>query len=89
MKGENRPINCLQDRVKFLDLLNIVDYIVIFDELTPIEILKNLRPTFLVKGGDYTVENVIGKEYVNKVIICDLVPDKSTTNIIKKINFNI
>jgi len=89
LKGENRPINCIEDRVKFLDLLNIVDYIVIFDELTPIEILKNLKPTFLVKGGDYTVENVIGKEYVNKVIICDLVPDKSTTNIIKKINFNI
>ena len=86
IKGECRPINCLKDRVTFLDLLNIIDYIIIFDELTPVEILKNLRPTFLVKGGDYNVENVIGREYVEKVIIYDLVLGKSTTNIISKIN---
>ena len=85
IKGDTRPINCLSDRINFLYLLGIIDYIIVFDEQTPINIIKNLKPTFLVKGSDYKPENVIGKEYVNKVIIYDLIPDKSTSNIIKKI----
>jgi len=85
LKGELRPINKELDRIEFIQLLNIVDYIIIFDEETPLEIIKNLEPDILIKGSDYSINNVIGKEYAKKIMLFDLIQDKSTTNIIKKI----
>jgi D-beta-D-heptose 7-phosphate kinase/D-beta-D-heptose 1-phosphate adenosyltransferase len=85
-KGETRPINKQSDRVEFIQLLDIADYIIIFDENDPTNILKNLLPDIMVKGSDYNIDNIIGKEYAKKVLFFDLVPEKSTTNIIKKIN---
>ena len=84
-KGNNRPINNELDRVEFIKLLDIVDYIIIFNEKTPLEIIKNLEPDILVKGSDYNIDNVIGKEYSKKVLFFDLIKNKSTTNIINKI----
>jgi D-beta-D-heptose 7-phosphate kinase/D-beta-D-heptose 1-phosphate adenosyltransferase len=88
IKGETRPINNQNDRIEFIQLLELVDYIIIFDEETPINIIKNLEPDILVKGSDYNINNVIGKEYCKEVLFFNLVPNKSTTNIIKKI-YNI
>ena len=85
IKGNNRPINNEKDRIDFLLLLNIIDYIIVFDDETPYEIIKSLKPNILIKGGDYKIDEIIGREFVDQVIIYDLVPDKSTTYIINKI----
>ena len=85
IKGDSRPINNEKDRIEFLFLLNIVDYIIIFDEETPYNIIKNLKPKVLIKGGDYKIENVVGREFADEVILYDLVPDKSTSLIINRI----
>ena len=85
LKGSERPINDINERSTILSLFDFVDYIIIFSEDTPLNILKILRPHILVKGSDYKIENIIGTEFVEKVILFDYINDKSTTNIIKKI----
>lgn len=86
LKGENRPINNEKDRAIILSALECVDYIIIFYEDTPFELIKKLRPDILVKGGDYKIENVIGREYAKETILIDFVEGYSTTKIIKNIN---
>ncbi len=85
LKGQNRPINNVDYRSDFLSYFDFIDLIIIFDEDTPFNLLEKLRPNVLVKGGDYTVENIIGKEFVDEVIIHPFVKNYSSTNIIKKI----
>jgi D-beta-D-heptose 7-phosphate kinase/D-beta-D-heptose 1-phosphate adenosyltransferase len=85
LKGSNRPINDINERSLMLSLLDFVDYIIIFSDDTPYNLLKNLRPDILVKGSDYNVENVVGSEFAKKVILFDYIDGRSTTNIIKKI----
>jgi len=85
IKGDKRPINKEEDRIEFIQLLEIVDYIILFDEESPFDVIKNLEPDVLIKGSDYNIENVIGKEYAKKVLLFDLIPNKSTSNIIEKI----
>ena len=85
LKGSERPINDINERSTILSLFDFIDYIIIFSEDTPFNILKILRPHILVKGSDYKIENIIGTEFVEKVILFDYINDKSTTNIIKKI----
>ncbi len=85
LKGESRPINKQEDRIEFIQLLDFVDYIIVFDEDSPYNILSNLKPDILVKGSDYSIDNVIGKEFASKVELFNLIPNKSTTGIIKKI----
>lgn len=86
LKGDNRPINNEKDRAIILSALECVDYIIIFYEDTPFELIKKLRPDILVKGGDYKIENVIGREYAKETILIDFVEGYSTTKIIKNIN---
>lgn len=86
LKGESRPINKEKDRAIILSALECVDYIIIFYEDTPFELIKKLRPDILVKGGDYKIENVIGREYAKETILIDFVEGYSTTKIIKNIN---
>lgn len=86
LKGESRPINNEKDRAIILSALECVDYIIIFEEDTPLELIKNLKPDILVKGGDYKIENVIGREYAKETMIIDFVDGYSTTKIIKNIN---
>ena len=85
LKGPNRPINNEDDRAKVLSSLSSVDYIIIFEENDPYNLIKELKPSILVKGGDYEIENVIGHDLVDKTVIIDFVDDLSTTNIINKI----
>lgn len=85
-KGESRPINNIEERCNLLINLNIIDHIIIFGDDSPLNILKQLRPNIMIKGGDYTKESVIGGEHAGNVIIFDYINDISTTNTIFKIN---
>jgi len=92
LKGPGRPVNSEQDRMEILSALGFVDYVVLFDEDTPYELIKKVQPDVLVKGGDYTVDQVVGKDIVEarggKVELIQFVEGKSTTNMINKINAN-
>jgi D-beta-D-heptose 7-phosphate kinase/D-beta-D-heptose 1-phosphate adenosyltransferase len=89
IKGERRPIVPQSDRACLVSNLKSVDYVCIFDEDTPYETIRMLRPDFLVKGADWKIENVIGRDIVEgrggKVVTIEYVDGRSTTNIIKKI----
>jgi len=89
IKGDDRPVNHEADRVMVLSELESVDYIVVFDDDTPIELIEAIRPSVLVKGADYTREQVVGHEVVERhggrIALVDLVEGRSTTNIIQRI----
>lgn len=85
IKGPKRPVNDQLDRAIILSALEFVDYVVIFNEETPIKLLKKLMPDVLVKGSDYNIQNVIGREFATKTILIPFVDGKSTSEIIKKI----
>lgn len=89
LKGLDRPINDITERSTILSLFEFVDYIIIFSDDTPLNILQHLRPTILVKGSDYKIENIVGKEFVENIILFDYIKNKSSTNIIKKIKYII
>jgi len=84
LKGETRPVNGEQDRAKILAALEAVDLVVIFEEDTPRELLSAVRPNVVVKGGDYTPEQVVGREFADEVVIIPLTKGYSTTGIIEK-----
>ena len=85
LKGGKRPIRDERQRIAMLNAIDSVDWIVIFSESTPVEILKIIQPDVLVKGGDYTKETVLGKEYCKEVQIFPFEENISTTKIIEKI----
>lgn len=89
IKGEERPIVPQDDRAFILSNLAFVDYVVIFDEPTPYNLISKIIPDILVKGSDWSVENVVGREIVEanggRVVLIELTPNRSTTNIIKTI----
>ncbi len=90
LKGPSRPFHNEEYRSLYLSLLQEVDMIIIFHQQTPEDLLKVIRPHILVKGGDYSKENIIGKEYVDDIHIFPLIHDKnhqiySTTSILQKI----
>ena len=87
LKGDLRPINSLESRTKVLMALSSVDYVVSFSEDTPIELIKEITPDFLVKGGDYTSKEIVGSDYVQKnggkVLTIDFVEGFSTSKLIE------
>jgi D-beta-D-heptose 7-phosphate kinase/D-beta-D-heptose 1-phosphate adenosyltransferase len=89
LKGPKRPLIDQEERAHILAALDCIDYVVIFDEDTPLELIAALRPHILVKGGDYSPEGVVGKEivesYGGRVELIQFVDGRSTTNIIDKI----
>jgi len=89
LKGEGRPINSLQDRAEMLSYFSNVDWIVSFDEDTPEALIELLGPDVLVKGGDYSEDQVVGADYVKRhggeVKIIPFVDGYSTSNIISSI----
>jgi D-beta-D-heptose 7-phosphate kinase/D-beta-D-heptose 1-phosphate adenosyltransferase len=88
LKGPERPINSELERAEMMCALGFVDYVVIFEEDTPLELIKKIQPDVLVKGGDYTNDYVVGTREVEagggKLVLIPFVEGKSTTNIIKK-----
>jgi D-beta-D-heptose 7-phosphate kinase/D-beta-D-heptose 1-phosphate adenosyltransferase len=85
LKGENRPINNIIERSKILSLFDFIDYVIIFHDDTPLNILQMLKPDILIKGSDYNINNVIGKEYVKEILFFNYIENLSSTNIINKI----
>ena len=69
IKGDKRPINDITERSTILSLFEFIDYIIIFNDDTPINILKLLKPNKLIKGSDYKKEDIIGSQYVNEIIL--------------------
>ena len=84
LKGEHRPVNQEADRAFLLASLAAVDYVVIFSEDTPYETLSQIHPDVLVKGGDYQLEAVVGREFAQQVSLIDFVDGYSTTRTIRK-----
>jgi rfaE bifunctional protein nucleotidyltransferase chain/domain len=89
LKGPERPINTTESRALVIANLVLVDAVVVFEEDTPYELITTLLPDVLVKGGDYTIDKIVGAKEViangGKVIINPIVDGFSTTNIIEKI----
>ncbi|MBL4723324.1 MAG: D-glycero-beta-D-manno-heptose 1-phosphate adenylyltransferase, partial [Alcanivorax sp.] len=89
LKGPGRPINSLERRMAVLAALEAVDYVVAFDTDTPEPLLEKVRPDILVKGGDYSVDQVVGADIVKRhggrVEVLDFVENISTTHIVQKI----
>jgi D-beta-D-heptose 7-phosphate kinase/D-beta-D-heptose 1-phosphate adenosyltransferase len=92
LKGSTRPLQNETDRAHLLAGLACVDFVVVFDEDTPLKLLMEIKPQVLVKGGDYTKETIVGarevEEYGGKIAIIDLIQGKSTTGIVKLIESN-
>lgn len=89
IKGENRPVNSELDRAEVAGALKAVDYVVLFDEPTAEELIRQVHPDVYVKGGDYTVETLpegqIVLGYGGRVELVELVEGRSTTNVIARI----
>jgi len=85
LKGEGRPINVQMDRACILAALEVVDYVVIFDEDTPYKLIKAIKPHTLVKGGDYKGKEVIGQDIADELKLVEFVDCKSSTQTIEKI----
>jgi len=85
IKGDNRPINNQTDRAYILASLEVVDYVVIFDEDTPIDLISLINPDVLVKGGDYEGKEVVGQSIAKELKLVKFIDGKSTSNTISKI----
>lgn len=89
LKGPGRPINDEQSRALLLASLSLVDAVVLFSDPTPLEMIKLIMPDFLVKGGDYKIEEIAGAREVlangGKVLINPIVEGFSTTSLIEKL----
>ena len=88
LKGKKRPVNSELDRKIVLEALKYVDEVVIFEEDTPLRLIKELKPSVIVKGGDYTKTNVVGSE-IAEVIIFSTIAGYSTTNTLRRISSSI
>ena len=90
LKGKNRPINKISERLSILNSIEFIDYLVVFNEKTPIELIKTIKPSIIVKGSDYKKNQVVGFDFIKKyggdVKIIKKVGKLSTTLKIKKIN---
>jgi D-beta-D-heptose 7-phosphate kinase/D-beta-D-heptose 1-phosphate adenosyltransferase len=89
LKGGNRPLIAADERAALLAALNSVDAVVVFDEDTPRELLEEVRPDILVKGGDYREDQVVGRRMIadwgGSVVLIPLVPDRSTSGLVERI----
>lgn len=85
LKGKGRPIVPEKDRAEILAALECADYVVLFNELTPAKIIRYIKPDILVKGADYKLNEIVGRDMAKRVKTIQLVKNKSTSNIIKKI----
>jgi len=93
LKGPERPLVPQEDRAAVLAALGFVDAVTIFDEETPLEVLQSVRPHVLVKGGDYRIDQVVGRELMEatggRVVLVPLTPEKSTTALVERIRSGV
>ena len=85
LKGKNRPINEQDERAYILASLEVIDYVVIFDEDTPIDLINIVQPDILVKGGDYKGKDVVGQNIAKELKIINFIEGQSTTKTIERI----
>jgi rfaE bifunctional protein nucleotidyltransferase chain/domain len=89
LKGPARPVRGEQDRAYVLAALSMVDAVVLFEQDTPLELIRTIEPDVLVKGGDYTEETIVGASEVRarggSVVVVPLTPGHSTTAIVQKL----
>lgn len=89
IKKEGRPVNPVQDRARVLAGLGCVDFVLVFDQDTPYELIKLVRPHILVKGGDWSLDRIVGRDIVEslggKVLSLEFKSGYSTTSIISRI----
>lgn len=89
LKGDSRPVRAQADRVYVIASLEAVDAVTIFDEDTPLELVRALQPDVIVKGGDYTPDSIVGADDVRarggSVVVVPLTPGQSTTSIIERL----
>lgn len=90
LKGPERPVRTEAERAYVLAAIDSVDAVVLFDEDTPLELVRALRPDVIAKGGDYTVETIVGarevREWGGEAVVIPLTPGQSTTSIIEKLS---
>jgi rfaE bifunctional protein nucleotidyltransferase chain/domain len=90
LKGPSRPVNNQTDRLLVLNSIRYVDQVIIFDQDDPLDLIMTINPNVLVKGSDYTKDNIIGAEFVisngGSVRTVDLIDGKSSSNIIKRLD---
>ena len=86
IKGESRPVNDQESRKLLLESLRFVDEVIIFEEETPELLIEKIRPDILIKGGDYSIDQIVGKQYAKKAVVFPYVDGKSTTNTIEKLS---
>ena len=85
LKGKNRPINSQDERAYILASLEVVDYVVIFDDDTPFDLINLIKPDVLVKGGDYEGKEIVGQEIAKEVKLVKFIDGRSTSKIIQRI----
>lgn len=89
IKGENRPIVNAADRIRVIAALESVDLAVLFKDVTPLKVIKAIRPDILVKGADWDKDEIVGADFVRsysgRVLRIGLVQGRSTTELIKKV----
>jgi D-beta-D-heptose 7-phosphate kinase/D-beta-D-heptose 1-phosphate adenosyltransferase len=89
LKGENRPVQNQDDREAILNALSVVDAVIIFEEETPLKLINELKPDILVKGGDYTQNEIVGarevKGWNGSVVAIPYIEGHSTSRIIRRL----
>ncbi len=89
LKGDERPFINQDDRAYILSRLEAVDVVCVFEQDTPLELIKRVKPDLLIKGGDYRLEEIVGRQVVEahggKVLTIPFIEGRSTTNLVKKI----
>lgn len=90
LKGESRPINDFTYRSIMLAGYSFIDFVIEFDQDTPIDLIEDIKPHILVKGADYKIEEIVGADFVinngGQVILLDFINGYSSTKVIEKIN---
>lgn len=89
IKGPQRPLVPQQERAEILAALSCIDFVILFEELDPLRLIQLLLPNFLVKGGDWQADRIVGRDVVEKaggqVLSIPLTPGRSTSSLIKEI----
>lgn len=85
LKGKKRPINCQDDRAYILASIEVIDYVVIFEDDTPFDLIKLIQPDILVKGSDYDGKEVVGQDVAKELKLIKFIDGKSTTKTIQRI----
>lgn len=85
IKGPSRPVFCQEDRMEILGALWMVDYIILFDDATPLKLIKKIKPQVLVKGGEYKDGEIVGENIAEETVRVKMKPGYSTSGIIKRI----